>query len=158
MSSPTTSPSDIESIYIESIANVPDIDVATHEETPVISLIDTIDTFIRSQWFIPTLQAVGEATQYARLWNQVQAGNHEEQPAPTLRQIIHPPRYPTPTMTPPHYLQPLIDDINLHADQVQHFMNLRALPQVSPPAALSRLPYPTDHPRPGWMLNYPRHI
>ncbi|SRR6266404_5826234 len=154
MSSPSNSPF-AESIYIESIAAVPNIDVATHEEVPIIVLTDTINLFMQSQWFAPTLHAVGEATQYTHLWNQVQAGNHEEQLAPTLQQVLHPPRYPTPTMTPLHYLQPLIDDVNFQTEQIQHFTNLYALPRLSPPTMVSQSQHPTDHPGPGWMLNHP---
>ncbi len=87
---------------------------------------------LNNEWTRDHLNAAQEAAETALLWQTVRAGNHEEQPAPTLRQILFPPVYEPPTtLSPNNELNRILIEV---VDEVENAGMARELPNnLTPP-------------------------
>ena len=116
---------------------------------------------IASQYFSQAIAAAHQAAYVASLWHFCSAGEHSEQPAPTLRQLLYPAKYPLPpaytTEPQDHHLTALAEAFAPMTTPELSEVTLVGPPptpifgRASPPSTRT----PQDHPGDEWFFNHP---
>jgi hypothetical protein len=136
---------------------------------------------ILSDFFIPMSLAALEASQVAKLYQYAKQGHHEEQAAPTLREILYPfqgifPACNPPSIDAPHTPPPGFEQLTAPeevltlAEQLKQYdlsQGFDLLPHIMYEEAIQRSleneerlheqpRLPRDHPGAEWHFNHPR--
>ena len=125
------------------------------------SLLVLPPVVIASQYFSQTIAAAHQAAYVASLWHFCSTGEHTEQPAPTLRHLLYPAKYPLPpaytTEPQDHHLTALAEAFAPMTTSELSEVTLVGPPptptfgRASPPSTRT----PQDHPGDEWFFNHP---
>ena len=126
------------------------------------SLLILPPVVIASQYFSQAIATSHQAVYVASLWHFCSTGEHHDQPAPTLRQLLYPAKYPLPpaytTQPEDHHLTALADAFSpMTAAETFSDVTLVGPPptpvfgRASPPSTHT----PQDHPGDEWFFNHP---